>query len=293
MMKGLTKTFEQVKRSRPKTFRKFARSIALDMLSQIKLPNSKKVFEKPRVQFLLIHHVFDDEVENFDNLLNVLVKNHTFISYSEAVDKVLSNEIDKPYISISSDDGFKNNLKAAEILEKYGAKGCFFINPDSIGLENFSKIKTFCKEKLDFCPTEFLDWNDVNSLLKKGHEIGSHTIGHINISETSISEVEQNINQSYQILSEKCGKVLHFAYPYGRFFHFNRQAYKSVFKAGFMSCASAERGCHFPLRVKPKFSELLIRRDQVHCNWNINHSLYFILNSAEKSPLKTNLNPYK
>ena len=63
--------------------------------------------KKPRIQFLYIHHVFKDELKNFDILLKSLSAHHEFISYSEGVDKLLKGEIDKPYIIISSDDGLK------------------------------------------------------------------------------------------------------------------------------------------------------------------------------------------
>lgn len=288
-----TRTFEQVKKDKPKNVKGYARDFALNGLSlKTKLPNANKVFEKPRIQFLYIHHVFDDEIQNFDKLLKALSKQHLFISYSEAVTKILSGKIDKPYISISSDDGFKNNLEAVKVMEKYGIKGCFFINPDTIGIKEISKIKIFCKDRLNFPPTEFMDWDDIDNLMKNGHEIGSHTMGHINIAETNIHEVEDNINQSYEVLHARCGVVSHFAYPYGRFFHFNQQAYDLVFKAGFSSCASAERGCHISFKKELKKNELFIRRDHVICDWNINHVLYFILNNAENASVSTNLTPY-
>ena len=188
--------------------RGIAREIALSGLSlKTMVPLWSRSFAKPRVQFLYIHHVFDDEISSFDKLLEILSKNHTFISYSNAVNRILSNDIDKPYISISSDDGFRNNLKAAEILDKYGAKGCFFINPDTIGLRDFSSIQAFCKSRLHFPPTEFLTWDDVHDLMKRGHEIGSHTIGHINVADTPLVEVEKNIHESRRLLIEKCGNV--------------------------------------------------------------------------------------
>lgn len=289
----LTTTFEQVKKDKPKSLRGFARDLALDGLSfKTRFPNAKKMFDKPRIQFLYIHHVFDDEIENFDKLLKLLSKHHAFISYSKAVNKILTGNIDKPYICISSDDGFKNNLAAVKIMEKYGVKGCFFVNPDTIGLKDFSKVKSFCKTRLNFPPTEFLDWNDLDNLIKSGHEIGSHTMGHINIAETNINIVEDNINKSYQILNERIGEVSHFAYPYGRFFHFNQQAFDLVFKAGFTSCATAERGCHISPEKELNINQLLIRRDHVICDWNINHVLYFMLNNSENSSLQTNLYPH-
>ena len=293
IMDQLTTKFKEVKKNRPVSLREIVRNIALNGLSlKTKLTNSEKLFEKPRIQFLYIHHVYEDETMNFDKLLNALMKNHTFISYSDAVNKILSNKIDKPYVSISSDDGFKNNLKAAEILEKYGIKACFFINPDTIGLTNFSKIKIFCKQRLNFPPTEFLNWNDVDHLVKNGHEIGSHTIGHINIANTSMTEFEDNLNKSYEIIHNRCGNAHHFAYPYGRFFHFNQEAYNLVFKAGFVSCASAERGCHISPKEKMNPNHLFIRRDHVICDWNINHVLYFLLNNSKYSSLATNISPY-
>jgi peptidoglycan/xylan/chitin deacetylase (PgdA/CDA1 family) len=293
-MAELTTTFRQWDKFFPKTFRSYFRDLALDLLYvKTQLLNSEKMFKKPRIQFLYIHHVFDDEIENFDNLLNILSKYHTFISHSDAVEKMLSRNIDKPYISISSDDGFKNNLSAAKIMSKYGIKGCFFVNPDTIGLKDFSKVKSFCNKRLHCPPTEFMNWNDIEYLIKNGHEIGSHTMGHINIAETNINIVEDNINKSYQILNKRIGDILHFAYPYGRFFHFTKQAFDLVFNAGFKSCATAERGCHISHDKILNYNQLLIRRDHVVCDWNINHILYFIINNSKNTIHKTNLFPAK
>jgi len=296
-MTELTTTFKQwnnykLNNFSGSRFRDFLRNSALDILSlKINSPNSEKLFKKPRIQFLYIHHVFDDEIENFDKLLFFLSKHYEFISYSKAVNKILTGDIDKPYICISSDDGFKNNLNAVKIMNKYGVKGCFFVNPDTIGLKDFSKIKLFCNNILRCAPIEFMEWDDLENLIKYGHEIGSHTMNHIKISETNINEVEDNINESYQILNKRFGEVSHFAYPFGRYFHFNKQAFDLVFKAGFISCASAERGCHISDEKPLNNNQLLIRRDDLVCNSNINHMLYFILNNSKNSSPKTNLYP--
>tara|TARA_Y100001958_G_C21248081_1_gene580295 strand:- start:7705 stop:8604 length:900 start_codon:yes stop_codon:yes gene_type:complete len=297
-MNELTTTFKQWNKYKANNFRGFRlrgfiRDLALDILSlETILPNTKKFFEKPRIQFLYIHHVFDDEIESFDKLLKFLSKHYSYISYSKAVKKILNGDIDKPYICISSDDGFKNNLNAVKVMNKYGVKGCFFINPDTIGLKDLSKIKSFCNNTLLCPPLEFMEWDDLDYLIKCGHEIGSHTMNHIKISETNMNKVEDNINESYQILNKHFGEVLHFAYPYGRYFHFNKKAFDLVFNAGFISCASAERGCHISNNKNLKKNKLLIRRDNLVCNSNINHILYFMLNNSKKSSYKKNLYPY-
>jgi len=56
---------------------------------------------KDRVQFLYMHHVFGDEEDSFRNLLGRLSLGHRLVSYSEAVDRVLSGDIDGPYVAIT------------------------------------------------------------------------------------------------------------------------------------------------------------------------------------------------
>ena len=103
--------YKEIKKLKPIGLRRNVRSFVLDGLTILdKVQGSDVVLNKPRVQFLYIHHVFKDEEQKLDALLKRLSQNHTFISYSDAVQKVLEGKIDKPYISISSDDGFKNNI---------------------------------------------------------------------------------------------------------------------------------------------------------------------------------------
>lgn len=288
-----TTDYKDIIKEKPFSFRSMAREIALTgLVFGSKFQNVDKILKKPRVQFLYVHHVFDDERQNFELLIKELIKNYEFISYSDAVEKITSNSIDRPYISISSDDNFKNNLNAVEILNRYDIKACFFINPDTMGLKDAHTIRKFCKSRLNFPPTEFLDWNDVNSLMKNGHEIGSHTMGHINIADTEYTVVEENLNISREIIVAKCGKAEHFAYPYGRFFHFNLPSFQLVFDAGFKTCASAERGCHINDQPIPH-ENLFLRRDHILCNWDLDHIKYFLLNNSRNAAVENNFAPYK
>ena len=138
--------YDDLKRSKKKTLRGSLRDLALTGLSWMA---GEKYLEVPRVQFLYIHHVFKDEEKPLDILLKRLSRHHQFITYNDAVNKILTGTIDKPYITFSSDDGFKNNLRAAEILNRYDAKACFFINPGIVGETNFDKIKKYCTDILE------------------------------------------------------------------------------------------------------------------------------------------------
>jgi peptidoglycan/xylan/chitin deacetylase (PgdA/CDA1 family) len=241
------------------------------------------------VQFLYIHHVFADEQKKLDGLLRALARDHQFISHSEAVERILQGNIDKAYISISSDDGLKNNLRAAETLDQYGVSGCFFICPSMIGEKDFQKIKAFSASRLHFPPVEFLDWEDVAALQGRGHEIGGHTLSHINIARTAGQELEEEIAGCYSILASRCGSAEHFAYPYGRFTDFNMPGRSLVIQSGFKSCASAQRGCHVVVPgQKTDPHDLLIRRDHVVLDWPLEHILYFIARNASRASIENN-----
>jgi peptidoglycan/xylan/chitin deacetylase (PgdA/CDA1 family) len=281
-------TYAEVKALKPKTLRGIARNMALTGLS---LAAGREALRKPRVQFLYIHHLFKDEERKLDELMKLLARDHQFISYSEAVDKILKGAIDKPYITFSSDDGFKNNLAAARILNEYNAKACFFINPGIVGATDFGAINKYCTDTLEFPPVEFLNWKEVEQLQQQGHEIGSHTMMHMNIAQQSDKIIADDMHETYRILTGRCGSVAHFAFPYGRFFHFSAAGRKAVFEAGFTTCATAERGCHINPASPITNKELCIRRDHTVLGWDMSHIMYFIVNSAKTAHANNNLFP--
>ena len=285
--------YDQVKLLRETTIREYIRNTTLDVFSfQLYLEPFWGYFKKPRIQFLYFHHVFDDEIKKFDRLVQDLLKIYTFISYSEAVNKIISGEIDKPYVCFSSDDGFKNNLNAHCVLKNYGISCCFFINPDSIGLKSIDKIKDYCEKRLFFPPVNFLNWDDVENLKKNGHEIGSHTIGHINIAEVGLNYLEDNLFESRENIINRLGSVSHFAFPFGELKHFSRPAFDLVFRVGFNSCASAVRGCHVPSKENIDRTGLLVRRDLVIFDWSQSHVLYFNMRNSRNSYFQDNLLNY-
>ena len=280
--------YAALKETKVKTARGYLRDLALSGLS---LAASAKYLDKPRVQFLYIHHIFKDEESRFDELLKALSRQHQFISYDDAVNKVLSGTIDRPYITFSSDDGFKNNLAAAEILNTYNAKACFFINPGVIGETDPGKIKEYCTNVLDFPAVEFLNWDEVARLQQWGHEIGNHTMLHMNMAKAAPEEIANDLYLSKRLLNEKCGDIKHFAFPYGRFMHFREVGRKAVFDAGFTTCATAERGCHINASAPIAPEALCIRRDHTVLGWDMNHIMYFLVNNAKKATVNNNFYP--
>lgn len=280
----------QYKQVHSVSFRSWLRHVILSTLTTFngvtgQIPSSLK---RNRVQFLYLHHIFEDEEDSFRELLRILSRTHCFISYSEAVDRIWNGNIDGRYIAISFDDGLKNCLRAAQILNEFRVRACFFISPSIIGETNHQKIKEFCSQRLHMLPVEFLSWEDVETLLKEGHEIGSHTMTHQNLAHLSVKQIQTEITESFELLTKKIGDVKHFSWPYGRFFHFSPTAARIVFETGFKSCASAERGCHVAQSEK---LDLCIRRDHIIAKWPIDHILYFMARNSQKASIHNNLWP--
>jgi peptidoglycan/xylan/chitin deacetylase (PgdA/CDA1 family) len=288
-----TEHYRDIKRYKSENVRGALRHVALNVLSAWDvLSGREKVLRMPRIQFFCLHHVFRDEEKRLEDLLRELSRHHSFISYSDAVDKLLNGTIDGSYVSFSLDDGLKNNIRAAEIFSAYGASACFFVNPDVLEMSDIQSIRRHCEDRLHFPLVEFMDWKDVEQLLTMGHEIGSHTMGHINVAQTEAALFAEDCRATYEILQKKCGVAKHFAYPYGRFSHFTDVARQIVFDSGFISCATAERGCHINHSTALRQDQLCILRDHILPEWPVSHIMYFLVNNARKASVANNLFPY-
>ncbi len=122
---------------------------------------------------------------------------------------------------INFDDGYKSQYTNAKpILDKYGFKASFFIvcnfvgktakemNTTSIG--NLNGAGNFAGKGV-----EQMTWNDIISLYKQGHQIGAHTMNHLqNMTSMPMSELDYEVKQSKQCLEDHGIHTSTFAYPF-------------------------------------------------------------------------------
>lgn len=268
------------------TARTVARGMALHGISAFYLMTGRmRSLSRNRVQFIYLHHLFPEEEAGFRNLLRALRRHHHLISFSEAVERVKTGTIDKPYLCFSFDDGLRQCRRAGQILSEFGVSGCFFICPSYVGETDPRKLKEICETRFAMPAMELLSWDEVEQMLKDGHEIGSHTMHHPVLSRISAAQAEDEIAQSREVLQRRLGGIKHFAWPEGRFFHFTPAAAQCVYEAGYESCVSAERGCHISAPSLPNFC---VRRDYISAQWPLGHSFYFLaknsLTAVENSP---------
>lgn len=283
-------TFAQYARLRPQGLRGAARSAALTALAAgAKLTGRmERDLARPRVQFIYLHHVLADEEAGFRRMLRELSRRHAFLSHSDAVERVHRGQIDKPYVSFSFDDGFADNARAARVLEEFGTVGCYFVCPGIVDETSPQKLSEFCAQRLDFpIVTPFLSWGDMETLISRGHEIGGHTMTHPSLGAITPEQVRDEVGQSYEHIKRRLGKVLHFAWPKGRWINMSPVARDAVFAAGFISCASAVRGCHVVASGSDPAS-LCIRRDHVLANWPTDHVQYLMIRNAQSASAADN-----
>lgn len=274
----------------PHDIRSKARAVVLDALGiRARLSGStRRGLNRPRVHFIYLHHVFDDEAKRFRLLLQSLSQSHRFVSYSEAVERVRTGAADAAYVTFSIDDGLKNGLDVARILAEYRATACYFVNPEMIGETDSARLAAFSMEALNMPPAEQLNWDDLERLLKDGHEVGSHSMTHTNMATMNRPQLDDELGRSQEILGTRLGSIPHFAWPYGRFADFSTTAFDAVYGAGYRSCASAVRGAH----VTPAGdSRVCIRRDHVIAGWPIRRTRYLIGASAKNANASSNTWP--
>lgn len=97
----------------------------------------------------------------------------------------------------SWDDGYKLDLRLADLLDQYGIKGTFYVCP---------------RKQHD---KDMLTSSEIATLAEK-HEIGAHTLRHSMLTEVSVAEAKEEIEQSKAWVEQITGiPCKMFCYPYG------------------------------------------------------------------------------
>ena len=114
--------------------------------------------------------------------------------------------------AITFDDGFTNNFEnAAPILQTHGFTATNFIVVNQIGGSNL------WDQPLGIVKTQCMNHSQISSWLDMGHEIGSHTLDHVNLCRVDDDQALKQIADSRAALEERFGtSIVSFAYPYGQ-----------------------------------------------------------------------------
>jgi len=204
------------------------------------------------IRVLLVHDVTSDTLDWFTGVVEWIERNGGFLTPNEAQSFFRARVWPGPRYLLTFDDGFQSSFKAArEILEPRGIKVVFFVCPNFIGLrsheaERFVRDFIFEGKQLplsqDLCA---MTWEEVESLLKAGHTIGSHTLTHARLSNVKDHErLHGEIVTSRDILNARLGvPVTWFAYPFGSIDSMSRKAHQLI-SDNYEFCCTNIRGHH-------------------------------------------------
>jgi len=103
-------------------------------------------------------------------------------------------------VILNFDDGRKTQFTYAKpILDKYGFKATFYI------------VCNYLENK-----PGFMDWKQVKQLYEEGHDIGSHSMNHANLSKLSKKDLKFEVGKSKKCLEDHGIDVTSFAYPFNK-----------------------------------------------------------------------------
>jgi peptidoglycan/xylan/chitin deacetylase (PgdA/CDA1 family) len=106
---------------------------------------------------------------------------------------------DHPLVSLTFDDGWQSTYdNAIPILNHYGYKGTFYVNPLSLDTKSFMSTA------------------EMHRLISSKHEVASHGLKHINFTTVNAKELDTQLGASKTFVSQQTGmSTIDFATPYG------------------------------------------------------------------------------
>ncbi len=157
--------------------------------------------------------------ERFTKHILYLKENYEIIP----IDENYQNNLDRNSISITLDDGYKDNLIALELCEKYNIPFTLYISTGFIGKKHYlteDEIRFFSKSNI--C------------------RLGTHSVTHPHLDTLSYNKQFNELNDSKNRLEDIVGyKITEMSYPHGSY---NNDTIKITEKLGYNLISSSHIG---------------------------------------------------
>lgn len=109
--------------------------------------------------------------------------------------------LDKPVVSFTFDDAPASSMIAADHLEARGVRGTWYLCAGLFGQDGHMG--------------RFADANEAKDLAARGHEIGCHTLNHVDCHRTDDVGLIAQSHANVAAMQALGGAARHFAFPYG------------------------------------------------------------------------------
>ncbi|WP_460462904.1 polysaccharide deacetylase family protein [Arthrobacter pigmenti] len=179
--------------------------------------------------------------------------------------------IDNPHaiVSLTFDDAFAGQYKAAEILSRYGIEGTFFAPSGNIGRDGY------------------LSLDQLRTIEANGHEIGGHTVNHSDLVQGPVKEAMREVCLDRRNLAEWGFTVTSFAYPFASSTPDIRKVpeacgYNSARGLGDLATENACIGCPGAESLPPSDPYLIKAPEMVTTAWTL-EDLRQVVRQAEET----------
>lgn len=163
--------------------------------------------------------------DQFESHLRYLKEQgYTMVTVAELAQRLETGQSVDKYVALSFDDGYTNNLTVAvPLMQKYGAKGSFFVVNSKIGNEYY------------------MDESQIKQLIAAGMELGSHTYSHNPLADIEEKYLVWETDTSRYWLKKKFdGYIVRtLAYPNGSY---NERVIAAAKKYGFYRALTGHIG---------------------------------------------------
>ena len=181
--------------------------------------------------------------------IGYLWENYNFITLAELEAYVQGKKkITRPSVVLTFDDGYKDILVMKDFLVKHNIRPTLFLLTDTKHA-NWQELGS---------KRPFLNKKEIQSLIKAGFKIGSHSATHANLAE--VSGFGREVIASKQTLEKELGIAIpYFSYPRGKY---TQEVVQAVKKAKYGLAVSMEDGL-----ISSKTNPLLVPRvgiDRTH-----------------------------
>ena len=139
-------------------------------------------------------------------------------------------------LTLSYDDGVEQDIRLISMMDKYGIKGTFNLNP---GLQEYSRA--FQKHDVT---VHHLDLKDLPKVYE-GHEVAGHSCTHPHLENLTGERLRDEVIGCQDQLSQLFGRKMYgFAYPYGTY---NDEVIAVEKEAGIRYSRTCVQHCRFDL----------------------------------------------
>ncbi len=160
---------------------------------------------------------------------------YTTLSLNEFKNYLMNKSFKKDArkVLITFDDGYKNNIAAADKLGEYNFSAVIFVSTAHIG-----GVNNFCRKDVPVLP--MMNADEIQSLARRGIEFGAHGHTHANLPDLDAEALMYEIKESKRILEEYTAKpVDSFCYPRGKV---NKTVVRALEELGFKIAFTSKTG---------------------------------------------------